>query len=119
MKYLIGLIVVFVFSACSSKQSAVNHVVFVELDDPSQVQEFIKDSNTRLATIAVVEDYFCGTHVPSNRDSVLKDYDVGIYFGFDSLESYKEYVEHQNHIDFIEDWRPGIKDLRVYDISGY
>ena len=116
MKYL-PLLLLFLAS-CATNPHAVNHIVFIELNDPSQVDALIEDSDARLATIPTVKEYFCGTHVPAGRATVLTDYDVGIYFGFESLEGYQEYVNHPNHIKFVEDWGPELKSLRVYDISG-
>lgn len=104
-------------ASCTSKQHAINHVVFIELNDATQIDAIITDSDARLASIPTVKDYFCGTHVPSGRDSVLTDYDVAVYFAFDSMDAYQEYVNHPNHIGFVEDWKPKLKSLRVYDIS--
>ena len=103
---------------CAAKPHAVNHVVFIELNDPSQATALIEDSNARLATIPTVKDYFCGTHVPAGRDTVKTDYDVGIYFAFDSLDDYEAYVKHPRHVSFVTDWKPKLQSLRVYDISG-
>ena len=116
MKYLFCLILF--LSGCASKPHAINHVVFLELNDPSQATALIEDSNARLATIPTVKDYFCGTHVPAGRDTVKTDYDVGIYFAFDSLDDYETYVKHPSHVGFVTDWKPKLQSLRVYDISG-
>ncbi len=104
-------------AGCATRSHHINHIVFVELQDISQVSEIIEDSNERLASIPVVKNYFCGTHVSSGRDTVKTDYDVGIYFAFDSLEDYETYVNHPGHISFVNDWKPKLKSLRVYDIS--
>ena len=115
MRYL--LLCVFLFG-CTSNQHAINHVVFIELADSSHVQALIEDSNKRLATIPSVKEYFCGTHVPSGRATVLTDYDVGLYVAFDSMEGYQAYVEHPGHVNFVNKWKPKMQSLRVYDISG-
>jgi len=116
MKYL--LLALLFLVGCATTPPTINHVVFVELNDPSQVDLLIADSDERLASIPVVKEYFCGTHVPSGRDTVKTDYDVGIYLAFDSLEDYETYVNHPNHVGFVTDWKPKLKSLRVYDISG-
>ncbi len=115
MKHLLLLLCLL---GCSPKPYAVNHIVFIELQDPSMTDALIADSDSQLATIPTVRDYFCGTHVPSGRDTVLRDYDIGVCLSFDSLEGYQEYVNHPNHIGFVKDWKPKLKSLRVYDISG-
>ena len=115
MKYFFLVFILLI--SCETNQHAVNHMVFIELVDTSNVEAMIKDSDARLATIPTVRDYFCGTHVPSGRTAVLTDYDVGIYFAFDSLEEYQLYVNHPSHVSFVNDWKPKLKSLRVYDIS--
>ena len=85
MRYLPFLLLF--LTSCTSKPHAINHVVFIELNDPSQATALIEDSNARLATIPTVKDYFCGTHVPAGRDTVKTDYDVGntsFFFFFQS-----------------------------------
>ena len=97
---------------------AVNHIVLIELQDPSLADALIAACDAQIASISVVRGYYCGKHMPSGRVSVRTDYDVGLYVGFASLEAYKTYVDHPQHISFVKEWKPRLKELRVYDISG-
>ena len=124
------LFLILLLTGCSSSQKAdmsvdsdsspwaINHIVLIELQDPTLANALIDACDAQIATIPVVRDYYCGKHVPSGRVSVRTDYDVGLYVGFASLEAYKTYVDHPQHISFVEDWKPRLKELRVYDISG-
>ena len=119
------LFLLLLLTGCSSSQKADMSVdrnpspwVLIELQDPSFADALIAACDAQIATIPVVRGYYCGKHVPSGRVSVRTDYDVGLYVGFASLEAYKTYVDHPQHISFVEDWKPRLKELRVYDISG-
>ena len=51
------------------------------------------------------------------RSTVLNDYDVGLYIGFDTEEDYAVYVEHPQHVGYVTKWRPRLAWLKVYDIE--
>lgn len=94
----------------------INHVVFVTLHDAADADDLIAASDTLLPVIPSVVSYYAGTHIDTARATVLDDYDVGIFVAFDSLEGYAEYVDHPNHIELVNDWRPRIKALIVRDV---
>lgn len=103
-------------SEAPPRPAMLNHVVFFELHDPVDAPALIEDCDTKLAAIPGITSYYCGTPIDTGRDTVLDDYDVGFYVGFDSIEDYDNYVVHPNHIEVVNDWRPRLKALRVYDI---
>jgi len=115
---VLSFIVCAIANGCASqapRPAVINHVVFVELQDPADRSELIADSDTSLAVIPGVVSYAAGPPLDTGRGTVLSDYDVGLYIGFDSTEAYSRYVEHPSHTAFVTRWRPRLRALRVYD----
>lgn len=96
--------------------AVISHVVFVELGDPSHAPLVIADADAMLRGIPGVVSYSAGPHIDVGRPSVLDDYDVGLVIGFDSVDDYAVYVDHPDHVAFVDKWKPSISALRVYDI---
>ena len=96
--------------------SLISHIVFVELQDENQLIGFRRSADRMLSTIPSVATYAAGSHLDTGRSTVLNDYDLVIYLGFASEEDLATYVAHEQHIDFVEQWKPKIKSLRVYDM---
>ena len=96
--------------------SLISHIVFVELQDENQLIGFRRSADRMLSTIPSVATYAAGSHLDTGRSTVLNDYDLVIYVGFASEEDLATYVAHEQHIDFVEQWKPKIKSLRVYDM---
>jgi len=120
---LTGLFLAATLTGCASTQSGsaervavINHVVFFKLKDPAQAEALIADCDANLATISSVTRYYCGTHIDTGRDTIISDYDVGAFVGFDSTDEYAAYVEHPNHIALVDKWRPQLEWLKVYDV---
>jgi len=108
-------------AACASTHparppAAISHIVLIELADPRLAGELIEDSHASLATIPSVTSFAAGRHIDTGRDTVLADYDVGLYVGFDSEADYAAYVEHPKHVRLVERWKPRIDAMRVYDV---
>ena len=99
-----------------SRPALIGHVVFVDLLDRGDYEEILEDSDEMLSTISGVVSYAAGAHIDTGRSTVLADYDLGLYIGFDSEDAYAEYVNHDQHIDFVSKWKPRLTGLRVYDI---
>lgn len=95
----------------------ISHVVLVELHDPEDSAAFISDCDRLLGSMRILSGYACGPHYESGRETVLADYDVGLYVGFDSREAYETYVTHPDHVELVESWRDRIRRMRVYDIA--
>jgi hypothetical protein len=87
------------------------------LEDESLIPDLINACDLELATIPTVVSYFAGTHYDIGRDSILQDYHVGLYLGFASERGLRAYVEHEQHVAFVERWRPRLTSLRVYDVG--
>ncbi len=90
--------------------------MFVELNDFAHYPEILADSDSLLATIPSVSKYAAGSHVDTGRATVSDDYDLAIYLGFESVEALAEYVDHDQHIEYVRKWKPKLKSLRVYDM---
>jgi hypothetical protein len=107
---------------CASRSTVrrpaiINHVVFISLHDNADVDELIADCDAMLTTIPGVASYGAGTHLDTGRSAVDGNYDVGLFIGFNSRDDYAVYVDHPNHIALVTKWKPGIKQMRIFDIN--
>ncbi|MBX3363846.1 MAG: Dabb family protein [Phycisphaeraceae bacterium] len=110
-------------STCPSSQTApaprpalISHIVLISLHDTGDIPSLIADSDRLLPFIPGVVAYAAGQHIDTGRPSVLTDYHVGLYIGFASVQDYAVYVDHPNHVELVETWRPRIASLRVWDV---
>ena len=94
----------------------IGHIVFVTLKDPGQADALRRDADYMLGNIPSVVTYACGQHLDTGRSTVLSDYTIAIYLGFDSESGLAEYVAHPQHVEFVEKWKPRLESLRVYDM---
>jgi len=94
----------------------IGHIVFVELENPDDYGSIRRSADSLLGTIPEVATYAAGGHLDTRRDSVRTDYDLAIYLGFASQEDLAAYVAHEQHIAFVNQWKPRLKSLRVYDM---
>ena len=95
---------------------SINHVVFIKLKKPGQAAKLIDDSDRLLPVIPGVEEYWCGQHGDFGRPTVDRNYDVGLYVRFQTEAEYAAYVEHENHVELVESWRPHMEWIRVHDV---
>ncbi|MEM7227490.1 MAG: Dabb family protein [Planctomycetota bacterium] len=98
------------------RPARINHPVFVKLIDAADRDAFIRDCDRLLPSIPGVVSYYCGVHFDAGRDSVIKDYDVGLYVGFETAEAYAMYVDHPQHVELVTSWRSRLEWLKVYDV---
>lgn len=90
--------------------------MFVELQNEADYDEILVDSDDLLATIPSVRTYAAGRHIDTGRDTIINDYDLAIYLGFESVEGLDAYVKHEQHIEYVKKWKPRLNALRVYDM---
>lgn len=102
--------------APAPRPALIGHIVFITLDDPAQTDALRYDADYMLGNIPTVSTYASGSHLDTGRSSVLTDYDLAIYLGFESREALADYVSHHQHVAFVEKWKPKIETLRVYDM---
>jgi len=98
------------------RPARIGHVVFFDLVDPADRGALIADCDAKLAKIPGVVSYAAGRHLDVGRETVIDDYDVGLYIGFETEADYARYVSHPLHVELVEAWRPRLASLRVYDI---
>ena len=94
----------------------INHVVFIKLVKPKHADKLVGDCDRLLPTIPGVHGYWCGQHGDFGRTTVDDDYDVGLCVSFRSSEDYAVYVEHENHVELVQSWKPHMEWIRVHDV---
>lgn len=98
------------------RPATINHFVVFKLENPDAASDLIADCDRLLTEIPGVVSYFAGRHHDAGRETVYRDYDVGMYVGFNSDDAYARYVDHPNHVQLVSKWRPRLEWLRVYDV---
>ncbi len=100
-----------------ARPAAVSHVVFIKLKDPAQARALIADSDRLLPAIPGVVSYACGRHFDIGRPNIDSSYDVGLYVGLADEAGYRTYLEHPNHVELVNTWRPRWEWIRIYDVG--
>jgi hypothetical protein len=98
------------------RRALIHHVVFIRLADPSQAPELLADCDRLLPTIPGVVSYWRGTHFDMGRTNVIGDYAVGLEVAFESREAYQTYLDHPNHLELLEIWKPRWTGATIYDV---
>lgn len=107
-------------TGCASnppRPALISHVVFLEAMDERDVPALRADCDASLAGIPGVASYASGAPLDTGRGTVLADYDLGLYIGFNSEEDLAGYVSHPRHVGLVERWKPRLNALRVYDFQ--
>ena len=91
-------------------------MVFIKLEDSGDAEGLMDDCDRLLPDIPGVSGYWCGQHGDYGRTTVDDDYDVALYVGFTSGDGYATYVDHENHVELVERWKPKFEWIRVYDV---
>jgi len=127
MKHCLLMLLTLTLIGCSSYQTPrpapraeqvalISHIVFVKLVDPSDYSRILADADQQLNTIASVARFGAGAPLDTGRETVLDDYDLAIYLGFNSQDDLAAYVAHPQHNAFLEKWMSRIETLKVYDM---
>ena len=98
------------------RAALIHHVVFIRLADPADTADLIADCDSLLPTIPGVVRYWRGTHFDMGRANVIGDYAVGLEVAFENREAYRAYLEHPQHVELVERWRPRWTDATIYDV---
>ncbi len=99
------------------RPAAISHIVLIKLKDPAQAAALIADSDRLLPAIPSVTSYACGPHFDMGRPNIDSTYDVGVYVGFADGAGYQTYVDHPNHVQLVNTWRPRWEWIRIYDVG--
>jgi hypothetical protein len=122
MKLITLLTTLALLTGCASTQyraprpALIGHIVFVDLIDPNDYDECLRDVDELLGTIPSVATFAAGRHIDTGRDIVLNDYDLAIYLGFESVEDLDAYIVHEQHVACVAKWQPRMNALRIYDM---
>jgi hypothetical protein len=98
-------------------EQRIQHVVLVELDDPSLAPRMMQDMREAFEAIPVLAGWQAGPKVDTGRAQVQAWYTVGIVTEFDSVEDYKAYLEHPRHKALVEKWKPRWKRSEMFDFG--
>ncbi len=122
MKLIALLTTLVLLTGCASTQyraprpALIGHIVFVDLKQNSDYDAILRDSNEMLGTIPSVATFAAGRHIDTGRDTIINDYDLAIYLGFESVDDLNAYVTHDQHIAYVTKWKPRMNALRIYDM---
>lgn len=129
---LTGLLLV-AFSACQSnvEESAqpetnesestvdmLQHTVYFYLNDDVTEEEKQQFEEGLKELLEISEIYKSELGVPADteaRDVTDHGYAYAIYTWFETMEAYKVYAEHPDHLDFIDEYSSLWADVKVYD----
>jgi hypothetical protein len=98
-------------------EQRIQHVVLVELDDPSRASEMMQDMREAFEAIPVLAGWQAGPKVDTGRPQVQAWYTVGIVTEFDTVEDYRAYLEHPRHKALVEKWKPRWKRSEMFDFG--
>lgn len=114
----------FYLSGCATSSATVraatakpiHHIVFINLSDPTQSEELIRDSRA-LAEIPGVSGLIVGPRYNSGRAAAATDFDVGLSLDLASDADYRRYLDHPLHQALITKWRPRWQSAQIRDFS--
>ncbi|MCF6313889.1 MAG: Dabb family protein [Verrucomicrobiales bacterium] len=99
-------------------EAGIHHIVLVWLKlsgNPSYRHQIIAQSQ-RLEKIPGVLSVNAGRSLFSNRAVVDHSFDVGLDITFETSEDLQRYLTHPDHLRFVEEIKPLVKRIQVYDI---
>ena len=100
-------------------EAGIHHIVLVWLKlsgNPSYRQQIIAQSQ-RLEKIPGVLSVNAGRSLFSNRNIVDHSFDVGLDITFETSEDLQNYLVHPDHLRFVDEIKPLVERLVVYDIK--
>lgn len=114
---IVALAALLLLSACASRPEPIQHVVFAQLKNPADTAELLIDADRTIPAIPGVATYISGTHLDIGRTGIATDYSAAMVIGFRDVESYRGYLDHPEHIDLVNRWKPRLEWLKIYDIA--
>jgi len=94
------------------------HNVYFALNDPSDAarQALVAACKKYLVKHPGVVFFACGTVQEGlDRPVNVRDFDVALHVVFDSCASHDAYQVAADHLKFVEENKPGWKNVRVFD----
>ncbi|MCP4757983.1 MAG: Dabb family protein [Planctomycetes bacterium] len=103
-------------AGCATKPAAIQHVVLISLQDPSDREALLQDCNRLLPHIPTVKSWWCGVPGDFGRSSVDDDYDVALCAGFADGPGYLAYLVDPAHVELVQTWKPKFNWIRIHDV---
>lgn len=113
---LLGLAVL-LQAARPPEPARISHLVFIKLKDPADRARLLRDCDSLLTPIPGIQAFSRGEHLDIGRSTVDRDYDVGLYVGFDSVENYRAYLIDARHVALVDKWKPRSEWFRIEDFT--
>lgn len=96
---------------------SVRHVVLIKLKERSERAQLERACDEHLSAIPGIVEYSLGRPIDTGRPSVDGDYDVAVYVGFPSVEAYRGYLVHPQHVALVSAWKDKFHSMRIYDFG--
>jgi hypothetical protein len=91
-------------------------VIYLKKDTPAAKREaLIADCHKVLAKIPSVRGLWAGEPAAKATPDALKDYQVGLLVLFDNYDGLKTYLDHPDHVKFVQTYLPLAEKVQVYD----
>ena len=98
------------------------HNVYFSLKDHSQAakESLVQDSHRYLSPIPGIVFYAAGTLSDADRDVNDRDFDVALHVVFKDKAAMLKYLDHPQHLEYVNKHKPNWKKVRVFDsdVSG-
>lgn len=101
-----------------TKADMLQHTVYFYLNEdvtPEQKQQFEQGLKKLLKIPEIYKSELGAPADTEERDVTDHGYAYAIYTWFETMEDYKVYAEHPDHLDFIDQYSPLWADVKVYD----
>ena len=118
---MVLVITIFFSASAFAGEANVHHVVLFDMKDdvtPEQVEEMITVGKALLSQIPGIMEASFGKKAREDRPIHIKDYDVGLYVKWKSIETGKVYGPHMLHQTLLKLYKSHWAGVRVIDFYG-
>ena len=117
MKNKILLIFFILLLSIQAQAKPVTHIVLIWLDNSLSQEKITKiiDDTKQLAKINYVKSLKVGRAIHSTRKIVDDSFTFGIVMEFTDIKSMNKYLMDVRHVNYVQQLKPVIKKLLVYD----
>lgn len=93
------------------------HHVYFYLNNPDSQEDRDKlvEGLNKLAQVETIQAHYIGFPAPTDRDVIVKDYQVSWMCFFKNLEEEEMYQKDPIHLKFVEDYSHLWSTVKVYD----
>jgi hypothetical protein len=93
-------------------------IVYLKKDTPPAKREaLIADCHKVLGKIPTVRGLWAGEPAAKGSPDAVKDFQVGLLVLFDNYDGLKTYLDHPDHLKFVETYLPLAEKIQVYDYT--